>query len=58
LVVNANHLEVFIMQIGATLVFKILSKFAFKNIPKMVKTPSYLAFTFQFKIYEEFLVGP
>jgi hypothetical protein len=46
------------MHFGATLVFKVLSNFAFKNIPKMVKNPSYLAFTFQFKIYAEFLVGP
>jgi hypothetical protein len=29
-----------------------------KIFPKIVKNPSYLAFTFQFKIYAEFLVGP
>jgi hypothetical protein len=40
---------------GAILVFKVLSNLAFKNIPKNdKKNPSYLAFTFQFKIYAEF----
>jgi hypothetical protein len=32
--INANHLGIFIMQFGATLVFKILSNFAFKNTSK------------------------
>jgi hypothetical protein len=45
LVINANHLEIFIMQFGATLVFKILAKYAFKNIPKNGQNP------FIFSIY-------
>jgi hypothetical protein len=57
-VINANHLEIFIMQFGAKFVFKLLAKYAFKNILENSKNPSYLAFTSQFKIYAEFLVGP
>jgi hypothetical protein len=39
---------------GAILLFKVFSNLAFKNIPKNSQNPSYLAFTFQFKIYATF----
>jgi hypothetical protein len=38
------------MQFGAKFVFKLLAKYAFKNILKNGQNPPYLAFVFQFKI--------
>jgi hypothetical protein len=31
-VINATHLEIFIVQFGAKFVFKLLAKYAFKDI--------------------------
>jgi hypothetical protein len=46
------------MHFGAKFVFKLLTKYVFEILLKMVKNPPYLAFTSKFKIYAKFLVGP
>jgi hypothetical protein len=44
LIINANHLEIFIMQFGAKFVFKLLAKYAFKNILENSKKPFIFSF--------------
>jgi hypothetical protein len=44
LVVNANHLEIFLMQFGTKLVFKLLANYAFKSTLENSQKPFIFSF--------------
>jgi hypothetical protein len=54
LVITANHLRIFSIKFGASLVFKISSKIAFKNILEKWDFDLKWALNLHLKIYLEF----